>query len=183
MVNLVTAGDRFNIPFRVIEGGQGVIKGVLSETDQNSQPAYVFINPRHVLRTSYPTALRVGMVIESETGQKFIVGDNGPSENWRGVLFQSFRLFTPTGRYTWKRRTKTIDPITKAEREGPEQNLGLIWAAIEAMDREINDAKLRMSMDQNRFIAGKTIIADDLIDNRPVTKVDKQLGLSIGVLV
>jgi len=182
MVSLATVGERFDIAFRVIEGGSGIITGVLSETDQNAQPAYVFVNPRHVLRTVYPTALKIGMVIESLQGSKFIVGDNGPSENWRGTLFQSFRLFEPTGRYSWKRRTRIVDPITKAERDGPLETLGTIWAAIEALEREVNDSRLRQSFEQNRFITGAPVQSDDLIDNRPITKVDKQLGLQIGVL-
>lgn len=182
MVSLKTVGERFDIAFKVIEGGQGLVTGILSETDQNAQPAYVFIQPRHVLRTIYPTALKVGMVIESAAGSKFIVGDNGPSENWRGTLFQSFRLFEPTGRYLWQRRKMKIDPITKAQRDDGLEDVGLVWAAIEALEREVNDSRLRSSFEQNRFITGAPIRSDDLLDNRAVTKVDKQLGLSIGVL-
>ena len=182
MVSLKTVGERFDILFRVIDGGSGLVTGILSETDQNAQPSYIFVNPRHVLRTAYPTAVRIGMVLETMSGTKFIVGDNGPSENWRGTLFQSFRLFEPTGQYSWKRRTQVTDPITKAKREGPLQDLGMIWAAIESMDREVNDSRLRQSFEQNRFITGAPVKSDDLIDNRAVTKVDKQLGLQIGVL-
>lgn len=182
MVSLQSVGNRFDITLRVIDGGSGIVTGVLSETDQNAQPAYVFINPRHVLRTLHPTAVRIGMVLETLQGSKFIVGDNGPSENWRGTLFESFRLFQTTGQYTWKRRTRITDPITNAERDGPIEDKGLIWAAIEALEREVNDSKLRTSFEQNRFITGAPVLADDLIDNRPITKVDKQLGLQIGVI-
>lgn len=182
MVSLKTVGDRFEIPFRVIEGGSGIVTGILSETDQNAQPSYVFVNPRHVLRTPHPTAVRIGMVVETQEGTKFIVGDNGPSENWRGTLFDSFRLFEPTGRYLWQRRTRITDPITRTEREGPLTTVATIWAAIESMERELNDAKLRTSFEQSRFITGAPVLADDLLDNRPITKVDKQLGLQIGVL-
>lgn len=182
MVSLKSVGDRFQIMFRVIQGGSGIVTGTLSETDQNAQPAYIFVQPRHVLRTSFPTALRVGMVIQTSANSTFIVGDNGPSENHSGVLFQSFRLFEPTGQYEWKRRRKIVDPITKQERDAGLENLGMIYCAIEAMEREVLDSRLRQSFEQNRFITGALVKSDDLIDNRPITKVDKQLGLQIGII-
>ncbi len=182
MVSLKSVTDRFEIMFRVIQGGDGVVTGLLSETDQNAQPAYIFVQPRHVLRTKFPTALRVGMVIRTQAGSVFLVGDNGPSESYRGVLFQSFRLFEPTGQYLWQRRRKTIDPITKTERDAGLQDLGMIYCAIEALEREVLDSKLRQSFEQSRFITGALVKGDDLIDNRPITKVDKQLGLQIGII-
>ena len=62
MVSLASVARRFEVPFTVIEGGRGQVTGILSETDQNSQPSYVFVQPRHVLRTPFPTALKAGMV-------------------------------------------------------------------------------------------------------------------------
>lgn len=182
MVSLKTVGKRFDIPFEVIEGGTGFLLGNLSETDQNAQPSYIFVQPRHVFRCPYPTAAKVGMVIRSPSGAPFIIGANGPSETTQGTLWQSFRLFEPTGRYSWVRRTVTIDPITQTEREGTPENLGLIWAAIESIDREQIDRSVHASFEQRRFITGASILSDDLLDNHAVTKVDKQLGLSIGVL-
>jgi len=183
MAGLKTAGKRFEIPFIVIEGGSGIVTGILSETDQASQPSYVFVQPRHVFRCSYPTAVKPGMVIQSQAGTKFIVGDNGPSETWRGTLWESFRLFEPTGRYLWQRRVKVIDPITKLKMDAlVPQNLGMIYAALEPIDREQIDRDMRQNFEQVRLIAGADIQSDDLVDNRAVTKVDKQLGLAIGVL-
>lgn len=182
MVSLISVGERFDIPFSVIEGGQGLVKGVLSETDQNSQPSYIFVQPRHVLRTLLPTAIRNGMVLRSPSGSIFIVGANGPSETWRGTLWQSFRLFEPTGQVLWQRRKKILDPITKREKDDGLETLGMIWVAIEPIDREAYDVTLRTSFEQTRFITGAPVQSDDLVDNRAITKVDKQLGLSIGVL-
>lgn len=182
MVSLNTVGARFEIPFRVVEGGKGLVKGILSETDQNAQPSYIFVQPRHVLRTTLPSAIKLGMVLRSASGANFIVGANGPSETYRGTIWQSFRLFEPTGQYDWVRRSKLEDPITKQPREGPPIPMGKIWVAIEPLDREAFDRSLRSSFEQTRFITGAPIESDDLVDNRAVTKVDKQLGLSIGVL-
>jgi hypothetical protein len=58
----------------------------------------------------------------------------------------------------------------------------MIWVALEPFDREAVDREMRFSFEQHRVIAGVEIKAQDLIDNRPVTKVDKQLGVYIGVL-
>lgn len=182
MVSLASVGERFEIPFTVVEGGQGIVTGILSETDQNAQPSYIFVQPRHVFRTSFPTAVRNGMVLRSPSGSLFIVGANGPSETYRGSIWQSFRLFEPTAKVLWQRRKKRIDPVTKREREDGLELMGEIWVAIEPIDREAFDVTLRTSFEQTRFITGAPVQSDDLVDNRAITKVDKQLGLSIGVL-
>jgi hypothetical protein len=182
MVSLASVGRRFELPFQVIEGGRGMIKATLSETDQNSQPSYVFVQPRHVLRTPFPSALRAGMVIRSPGGSPFIVGENGPSEQREGTIWKSFRLFEPTGRYMVRRRTRIMDPIAKQPIEGPIKDIGMIWAALEPLDREQSDREMRVNFEQARFITGSVVANGDLIDNRVVTKVDRQLGLAIGVL-
>lgn len=182
MVSLTSVSRRFEVPFSVIEGGQGVVMANLSETDQNSQPSYVFVQPRHVLRTPHPSALRAGMVIRSPGGSLFIVGENGPSEQREGTIWNSFRLFEPTGRYPLSRRTRVLDPIAKQYKEGPVQLLKMIWAALEPLDREQSDREMRVNFEQSRFITGAAVASGDLIDNRAVTKVDRQLGLAIGVI-
>jgi hypothetical protein len=182
MVSLKTVGHRFYTTFKVLEGGTGIIHGELTETEQSAQPSYVFVQPRHVLRTNFPTAVRTGMVLQTKAGDKFIVGDNGPSEGRTGVIWQSFRLIEATGQYTWYRRTKIINPITRVAEEGIPQNLGLIWAALEPMDRVQFDREIHFQFPQSRVITGAPIHNDDLIDNRAVSKLDKQLGLSIGLV-
>ena len=57
-----------------------------------------------------------------------------------------------------------------------------IWAAIEPLDRMAFDRELRASFEQVRVITGALILPDDVVDNQPVSRVDKQLGVSIGVL-
>lgn len=181
---LETIGDRFHIPFSVIELGKGTIRGTVSETDQARQPSYVFVRPRHVFRTPAPTALRTGMTIKSPYGEKYIVGENGPSDTWRGRLWESFRVFEPSGQYTWKKPVEVLDPITKTKKSdgfGPE--LGPIYATIESVDRESSDREMREFFEGARFITGHPVEQGDMLDNRQVTKVDKQLGLYIGILL
>lgn len=175
-------GDRFHIPFKVIENGDGVLMGTISETEQSSQPSYVFVRPRHVFRTPDPTACKAGITIESPYGEKYMVGENGPSDTWRGRLWRSFRVFEPSGLYEWKGDTKTLDPITKTETNGPPEVKGTIYAAIEAIDREQSDREMREFFEQSRFITTHPVKQGDTLDNRVISKVDKQLGLYIGVL-
>ena len=183
MVSLKTVGSRFNTHFVVVQNGSGIVFGELSETEQNSQPSYVFVAPRHVMRTRYPTAVKPGMVLRSPAGEHFIVGDNGPSEQRSGTIWISFRLFEATGKYRWTRRQKIIDPITRQEQDtGKSVDMGMIWAAIEPMDRLAFDREIHYSFGQARIITGSPIRENDLVDNRAVSKLDKQLGLSIAML-
>jgi hypothetical protein len=184
MTDLLKAvGDRFHIPFTVIDLGSGTFPATVTETDQTSQPSFVFVRPRHVLRTPSPTALKPCMTIQSPYGDRFIVGENGPSDTWRGQLWDSFRVFEPTGQYAWTRRGKVQDPVTKQMRDtGVPQNMGTVWAAIESIDREASDREMRVFFEQDRFITGHPIQAGDALDNRQVSKVDKMLGLYIGIL-
>src|SRR3546814_17680467 len=63
-----------------------LFRSVITETDQNQVPSYIFVSPRHVLRTRHPSAVRLGMVVRTQNGEVFIVGDNGPGEHAQGIL-------------------------------------------------------------------------------------------------
>jgi len=182
MVSLTSVNYRPEVTFTLLSGGAGVVRGILTEAEQNAQPSYVFTQPRHVLRTRHPSAVRAGMVMRSPGGAPFIVGENGPSEQREGTIWNSYRLFAPSGQYVWTRRTTVLDTITRQQKEGEPEQLGLIWAALEPLDREQADLSMRVSFEQLRFITGADIQPLDMIDGRPISKVDRQLGLSIGVL-
>lgn len=181
MVSLRSVQRRFEIPLEVIAGGSGTFHGVLSEAEQNSQPTYVFAHPRKVLRVAPNCPIKLGMLVLTPTGERLLVGDNGPSETWRGALWRSFRMFAVTRQVTWTRRRFSIDPITQLRRDIGEEAMGTPWMSIEPMDRETNDSKLHHSFETVRFISGEEIQADDLLDGHPVTKCDVQLGLRVGV--
>src|SRR3546814_1242479 len=78
VVSLASVTDRFLTNIEVIVGGSGIIRGVITETDQNQVPSYILVSPRHVMRTRHPSAVRLGMVVRTQNGEVFIVGDNGP---------------------------------------------------------------------------------------------------------
>jgi hypothetical protein len=182
MLSLKTVGKRFETSLKVIAGGSGTVSGIITETDQSQVPSYIFVPPRHIFRMTYPTALKVGQVVETPTKLRFIVGDNGPSEQTEGVLWQSFRLFQATHYLPWTRRSTVMDPTTHLEKDGPVIRQGDIWIAIEPTDREELDRRIRASAERARFIAGVDIKADDLIGDYEVIRADLQLGLQIGVL-
>lgn len=182
MASLKRIGQRYEVPFTIVEGGSGVIKGIIAEADQGQIPSFQFIPARQILRTNPVTALKWSMVIRSPSGVHYIVGENGPSEQPEGTLWQSWRLFETTGQYRWKRRKKIIDPVTELERDDGLEDMGLIWCAIEPLDREVGDFRMSASFEQARVITGKPIKHDDLIDERKITRADAILGVRIGTL-
>src|SRR3546814_11309353 len=103
------------------------------------------------------------MVVRTQNGEVFIVGDNGPGEHAQGILWESFRLFRATGQMSWKRRTATVDPITRQKVDGDPLDLGKIWIAIEPTDREENARRMNTSFERARFITASDVRADALI--------------------
>lgn len=182
MVNLVSVADRFEIPFNVIEGGSGTFRGVISETQQNSQPSYVFSPPRLVLRVKAAGLLQPGVTIQSPEGIVYLVGYNGPSETQAGHMWDSFRLFKASDKVSWQRRTKVTDVVTGLDRDIGLQSMGSVWSVIEQIDRETLDRKIHSSFEQARYICSASVQADDVLDNRQVIRSDVQLGLTMGVL-
>lgn len=182
MVKLARLHSRFAVPMTIVEGGRGIVHGQLAETDQSQIPAYTFVNPRRILRTDFKVALRTGMVLKSPSNEVYIVGENGASDTPQGTLWQSWRLFEASGQYSWTRRTSIIDPITQLPREGVQQNMGKIWVALEPLDREAPDRRLRVSMEQDRILCGADIRTDDIVNGKKVVRADQVLGLKLGIL-
>jgi hypothetical protein len=182
MASLSKVGRRNEIAFTVVEGGRGVVHGEMSEADQKQIPVYAFVNPRHVLRTRGPTALREGMVLRTPSGAHMIVGQNGPSEQAQGTLWQSWRLFEATQQVHWQRRKKITDIVTGLPRDDGLEDMGMIWAALEPLDREVGDFRMSASFEQARIITGRPLKHDDLVDDRKVTRAERSLGVIIGVL-
>lgn len=183
MVSLKSVQKRFEVPLTIIEGGSGIVRGVIAEAEQNSLPAYNFAKPRRVFRVQPDSIVRPGMVLLSPAGERLLVGDNGPSESWRGVLFRSYRLFAVSKQVKWERRAFAVDPITQLERDLGLVLLGRPWVVTETTDRELSDPKLKRSFEQMRFVSGAAIQTDDILDGRTVSKSDTQLGITVGLLV
>jgi hypothetical protein len=140
MASLKKVGRRFEVPLTVVEGGSGIVHGVISEADQKQIPVYAFVNPRHVLRTPKTACRKSGMVLRTPAGSHFIVGNNGPSEQPEGTIWQSWRCSRrPAGQ--WQRRKKVIDPVTQLERDdGPRTSAHLGARSSRSIERSATSA-------------------------------------------
>lgn len=182
MVSLTSVAAGFEIPCTVIEGGSGVFRGIICETNQDSLPSYIFTNPRQVLRVRLPQLLATGMVIRTPAGMNYIVAQNGPSELPEGTVWQSYRLFAATGQYLWQTRKVKVDPITQMPRDDGLTEGTLIWAAVEPLDREPFDRKIRVSIEQSRVLAGKPIQSDDVLAGQTITRALPEIGVYVGII-
>lgn len=182
MLTLKTVGRSFEVPLKVTWNGSGVIHAVISETDQSQIPSYVFVPPRQLARVKHPTALRTRHVVKTPSGLEYIVGENGPSEQIEGVLWQSFRLFQVTDYLLWTRRGEKLDPVTRLKREGKPESLGLIPLAVEPTDREEDERRLATRIEQARYISAHPLQADDYVGDYRIVRADDVLGVTIGML-
>jgi hypothetical protein len=182
MASLSKINSRFEIPLTVVEGGSGIIMGVVTEADQKQLPVNVFINPRHVLRTSAVTAVKPGMVLRTPAGSHYIVGYNGPSDQPEGTIWQSWRLFEATDQLKWERRTKVTDTVTQLDRDGPLEDLGMIWVAVEMLARQLTDFRTSQNFEQSQIITGRPVQTDDLLGGRKVTRAVIAMGITVGAL-
>ena len=178
MGRLERADNRFRITLDVIYGGSGKVFGILDEPIQAAPAAYVFSNPRRMLRVEYNSPVRPGMVVRTPAGLVFMVGNHGPSEEHGGV-FRSFRLFEATLQLPWKRRTFVIDPITQKEKEGPLTDMGLIWCNFEPDPKEAFDRQLRSNFETGRSITAAPVQANDVVGTYKVNRSDATLGLRL----
>lgn len=181
MPSLRSSDDRFGTQLTLIEGGTGSFTGVLAEPGQGEVPAYQFNLPRRLLRVEPHLPVRAGQVLRTETGVTYMVGRHGTSEAKSGALFRSFRLYEADGQYTWKRRGKVIDPVTRLPRDTGLIENPMIWGAYEPMP-EMFDRQLRSSFETARFITTADVQEDDVVNGMKVARVDMQLGLRLVML-
>lgn len=182
MLSLKTVGRSFEVPLEVTWNGSGTILAVISETDQTQIPSYIFVPPRQLARVKTPTALKPRHVVKTPSGLEYIVGENGPSEQIEGVLWQSFRLFQVTHYLPWRRRGTVVDPVTKLKKEGAMVELGEIPIAIEPTDREEDERRLSTRIEEARYLAAHQIKSDDYVGDYRATRADEMLGITIGML-
>lgn len=175
MSSLKQADERFMKRFEVIEGGSGFFRGIIDEPRQGSVPIYQFVNDRRLLRVNLDVPISPGMVIKTSSGGIFIIAALGTSEE----IFKSFRLIEPTGKYEWKTRQKTIDPVTNLEKDTSPISQGMVWGSYEPAATEMFDRQIRTSFETARFVTNKPIKVDDIVDGKRVARSDPQLGLYV----
>ncbi len=184
MLSLRKSDDRFKIRFDVVENGSGSFHGILDEIPQNQVPNYVFTLSRRLLRVDPGLPINTSMVIRSQGGTHFLIGDHGSSEAVEGTVFTSYRLFQPSGRYKWERVVRVIEPVTNLTLSEGMQNMNpaYVWGSYEPAQREAFDREYHVSTEQAQFITNQPIKRQDRIDGKDVIRVDYRLGLYIATL-
>ena len=178
MPSLQKANNRFLTRLQVIDQGSGFFQGIVDEPSQGTIPSYQFTNGRRILRTNPGVPVRAGMVIKTEGGSTFITGTLGNDD----LVFQSFRLFEVTGKYSWQTRGKSINPVTKLPQDTGLISKGDIWGVYEPSSQEVFDRQLHLDLEAGNFITNADIQRDDMINGKRVTRVDGVLGVKLAVL-
>lgn len=179
MPSLQKADDRFMHRIEVIENGSGFFKGIIDEPQQGSIPSTQFINARRVLRVNPQCPIRAGMVIRTANGSVFIVGTLGDSED----IFKSFRLIETTGQYSWKTRVQTVELITGLEEDTGLVESGPIWGSYEPSTVNGFDRQIHATFPTGKFLTNRPVSLTDMVDNKRVTQLEHQLGITVATLV
>lgn len=184
MLSLRTSDDRFKIKFEIIENGSGIFSGVIDEIAQSQVPNYVFSLPRRLLRVDKGLPINTAMVVRTQGGTPYMIGEHGDSEATEGLVFRSYRLFEPSGKYSWKRTTKVYDQVTNLLKSEDlvDMEPATIWGLYEPTQREAFDREYYVSQEQASFITNQPIKRQDRIDGKDVIRVDYRLGLYIATL-
>lgn len=182
MLSLASIDDKFNIKFEIIENGSGTFSGIIDEIVQNQAPSFIFIAPRRLLRVPAFLPLTTSMVIKSEAGTNYMLGEHGFSESFEGTVFNSYRLFPTKTKFALKRRMKTVDVVTGLPKDdGQPIDIANIWGSYEPTQEQF-DRETRVAAETARFITNYPIKMEDIIDNKRVFRVDYELGLYIATL-
>lgn len=181
MPSLQRANDRFGTSLTIIEGGSGQFTGVITEPNQGEVPAYLFNLPRRLLRIDINLPVTAGMAVRGSGGTVWMLGEHGDAETARGILFRSFVMFEATQQFSWDKRGKAIDPITRLEKDTGLVAQPPIWGCYEPSP-EMFDRQVRTSFESGRFITTADVQRDEVVDGRKVVRVDMQLGLRVCTL-
>ena len=170
--------DRFSKPITIIEGGSGTFHAVMDEPPQGAVASYQFTEPRRIIRLRPEQSIPVPSIIKNGANDIFLVADLGSSVG----VFKSYRLFDITGQYTWQRRKKKIDPVTRLPLDDTElETIDVVWGVMESQPEQF-DRQIRSSFEINRFITNKAIQRDDIVDGQRVMRVDRMMGIYVASL-
>src|SRR5881628_2299167 len=134
MLSLASVGEKFDIRFEIIENGSGTFSGIIDEVPMNQSASANFSLPRRLLRVTAQLAILAGMVVRSQAGAVYIVGEHGESESFESTVFKSFRLFGTHDKFSVKRSVKTIDLVTNLPvTDGEPTEVANIWGTYEPL--------------------------------------------------
>lgn len=181
MLSLASVDDKFHIKFDIVENGIGSFSGIIDEIVQNQAPSFVFIAPRRLLRVPAMLPLNTAMVIRSQAGTHYMLGEHGFAESFQGTVFNSFRLFPTSNRFALKRRFKNVDLVTGLAKDETIQTVKEIWGSYEPLQEQF-DRETRVAAETARFISNNELLQGDIIDGKRIFRVDRELGLYIATL-
>lgn len=173
MRNFGNVGDRFLTDLKTSAGSR--FRGTIMPASDLEGSSFDFSSPRLILRVRSDALVGVRDMILSQTGERFLVAEHYAAEaGWR-----SHRLFKAERQLTWRRPTKTIDPVTKLEKASGGTDMGLIWATTEIARRQFSDPGLKVPIERLSIVTNALVRANDTLDGMSVTRVNTELGLSI----
>lgn len=184
MLSLASSDDKFKTSFEIIENGVGVFKGIIDEISQTQVPSYVFSPPRRLLRVDKLLPLTTKMILRTQGGTIYLIGQHGDSETAQGVVFRSFRLFqADEHKFHWQRRVSVQHSVVKLKETENIQDMtpAYIWGSYEPTPEQF-DRETHISNETARFITNHPLQRQDRIDGKDVVRVDEQLGLFIATL-
>lgn len=181
MLSLASVDDKFHIKFEIVENGQGTFSGIIDEIVQNQAPSFVFIAPRRLLRVPAALPLNTAMVVKSQAGTHYMLGEHGFAESFQGTVFNSFRLFPTSSKFGLQRRVKTVELVTGLDEDEQLVTVDNIWGSYEPLQEQF-DRETRVAAETARFISNKELKRGDVIDGKRVFRVDRELGLYIATL-
>lgn len=169
--------DRRYALFNTEQGYQ--IRGLLHPADEGQIPAFQWTTPRLVFRTSPESLAKPGDIIIDVQARRFILAEHGAFQHGETPLYKVFRCIKCTGSVSWTRTQKTLDPVTRLEREGVATEFGPIWVAIEPLGRLDTDRDIRVREDARQCLTSADVRFNDIVDGQSVKRIQKVLGLKL----
>lgn len=150
------------------------LRGLLHPADEGTIPAFQWTTPRLVFRTSAESSAQPGDIIVDEFSRRLLLAEHGVHSNYR-----VFRCIECNGMVSWKRPSKTVDPVTRLEKEGVQVDLGSVWVAIEPLGRLDTDRDIRVREDARQCITSADVAMNDVIDGQTIRRIQNVLGIKL----
>lgn len=173
--------QKFDIPFDIIDKGQGRFFGALEDINLSEGSTLDWVAPRRIIKVPVDLPLKGGMVIQSPKGMKYMVAWFSPSETSQGEPFRAFKLYQATVVASLQHRSVTIDPRTQLPREGALGDPIEIYASFEPL-QEAFDRELRIPNEKTRMITNEPLQPPDVVNGQTVIEAHEFQGLWGAVL-
>lgn len=128
--------------------------------------------PYRVLHARRPSFLVAGDTIITRGGEVVILMDHPDEFDWA----VSYKAVYALNKLSWMRTTKIIDPVSKAEKNGPVVNLGTLYVNFDSAE----ELSIFGFADTGyRFITGQNVLVGDKVGEYTVKRVVESLGVKL----